>query len=220
MSSWLGVVPRSFCCTAEVDRFCLQILLSPVRVNQEKITEHLESVPGVLVVSRVPCCPVCLWPMALLGRHSHSSHTPASTAADFTLLKCLEKSVMPSLLLSLCFSSSFLFYRAFSVFSVFFNKFPRVQCQLSPVTFRLMLSFGWKVKIPGSAESAAGTLQLWAPFTLLLTNLSSMNSLSDNNCPPLIQAQRCVPHENKENQNQMVSVYINSFPKYVTLLSV
>lgn len=44
MSSCLGVVPRSFCCTAEVDRFCLQILLLPVRVNQENITECLESV--------------------------------------------------------------------------------------------------------------------------------------------------------------------------------
>lgn len=84
---------------------------------------------------------------------------------------------------------------------------------------------GWCWVLDGRLKSQAAQQVLQGHCSCGLPShsswkLSSMNSLSDNNCPPLIQAQRCDPHENKENQNQMVSVYINSFPKYVTLLSV
>lgn len=135
MRSSFGVVPRSFYCTAEVDHFCLQILLLPVRVNQEKMTECTEGVPrscgsaqGVLCVthSTAGTAPAhtalgCSghWHFALL------SSTSAPTAADFTLLKCFEKSVMPSLLLSFSSASSSLFHCAFTGVFLFFKQTPK-----------------------------------------------------------------------------------------------
>lgn len=122
---WIISVFRFCCCLSELIR--------------RKLLSTSSQFPGVSVLMGMHCCPICsLWPAVLLGRHNPqltqlcaalgtgSLHcwvkTSASTIADFTLLKCFEKSVMPSLLLSLSFSSasSFLFYCAFSGFLLWF----------------------------------------------------------------------------------------------------
>jgi len=59
---------------------------------------------------------------------------------------------MPSLILSLSIlfekhlssASSLLIHYAFSVFSVFFNKFPRAQCQLSSSNIQAGAEFSMK----------------------------------------------------------------------------